>query len=83
MQNWIQINFEFLGKTKERQRKENKGIRKSNLSKAHKRNSQLDLNIYEMRSKSAQSTLVREGPVVLRKCTKPCKAIGPPKNDNL
>ena len=55
MQNWIQINFDFLGKTKERQRKENKGIRKSNLSKAHKRNSELDLNIYiyEMRSKSA------------------------------
>jgi hypothetical protein len=46
MQNWIQINFDFLGKTKERQRKENKGIRKSNLSKAHKRNSELDLNIY-------------------------------------
>ena len=29
------------------------------------------------------TTLVREGPVVSRKCTKPCKAIGPPKSDNL
>ena len=40
--------------------------------------------IYEIRSKWAYTTLVREGPVVLSKCTKPCKAIGPPpKSDNL
>ena len=36
--------------------------------------------IYEIRSKWAYTTLVREGPVVLSKCTKPCKAIGPHEN---
>ena len=52
MQNWIQHQFRFTsefqrkikGTWNEKQRKGNKGIRKSNKSKAHKRNS--DVLIY-------------------------------------